>query len=325
VVVGANGQLGWAVTSALVEHGIDVRGSVRTPERGAGLRELGVEPVIADLAIGDGIRPHLDEIDALILTANTAAPRSGDKVRRFPAALLKTIDAAEEAGVRRFVLVSVPRVPNEQDRGYFDDRRTLEARLQHSSMDSVVLRFAPFMDIWLALAGSDLPLRGEPHATLRRPSPIVRRVRRWTGQPVDDKRQMLVPGDVDRPIAFISIADAARACVEAVVRDDVVGGTFEIGGPDVLTSRDVAEIFADVVGGPMRMRTVPTGFFGLVGRITRPFAPVTSETMRLFRAASLTAARFTPGGKILDPGSLTSVRDYLTAKAALPNDLEDLG
>lgn len=317
LVIGANGQLGSQVCAELVARGLTVRGSVRAPERGADL--VNVETVIADLTQGEGIRPHLEGVDTVVLTANAATPRSTDRVRAFPAAMRRLVDQAEAVGVRRFVLVSVPRSAADHGKGYFDDRRGLEAQLQRSAMEQVVLRFGPFMDVWLALGGSNLPLRGEPHATVGRPSMIIRRIRRRTGLSVDERGVLWVPGDVDRLNAFIAIRDAARACADAVTRDDVVGRTYEIGGPELLTSRDVARLLTEALGKEVVAKGIPAGLFQFGSAMLRPIGGATADTFRLLRIVSQTETQYQPGGQLLDPEGLTTMAQFLAEKVALPS------
>ena len=319
LVIGANGQLGSHLCAELVARGLTVRGSVRAPERGLDLEDLGVKTVVADITSGEGVRPHLDGVETVVLTANAATPRSTDRVRAFPAAMHRVIRQCERSDVERFVLVSVPRSQADAGKGYFDDRRGLEAQLQDSPMASVVLRFGPFMDVWLALAGSNLPLRGEPHATVGRPSMIIRRIRRRTGLSVDQRGILWVPGDIDRRNSFIAIRDATLACADAVTRPDVAGKTFEVGGPEVLTSRDVARLFGEAIGREVRPRSVPTGVFQVGSALLRPVGGATAETFRLLRIISQTEAVYQPGGRLLAPDSLLTMRSFLAEKAALPD------
>jgi len=46
-------------------------------------------------------------------------------------------------------------------------KRRIEERLQRSGISYTILRGSLFMDDWLALIGSSIPLRGAESATLR--------------------------------------------------------------------------------------------------------------------------------------------------------------
>ena len=230
LVVGANGQLGAACCRALVAEGHTVRGSVRSARaRGAGLD--GVELVEADLARDPDLDALLAGIEAVVITANIAAPRAGDDLARFTEGEHRLIDAAGRLGVTRIVLPVGARshvdahVPIAAER-----RRLLEEHVPAAVPGSVILRFPPFMEVWLALVGSSLPLRGEPHATIGRPSPFLRTFRGATGSTVEKRGLMLVPGPTSYRQAFIAVADVAAACAAAAVRDeDLAGRTIEVG------------------------------------------------------------------------------------------------
>lgn len=319
LVVGANGQLGFGACAELSRHGHQVRGSVRRVERGSGLSSLGVEVVVADPGSAQGMGEALADVDALLLTANVAAPRSGDDLEDAQRSFERIVADAEAAGVRRFCLVSLPRtavgVTGPLERG----KARIEELLADSDMEHVVLRFPPFMEVWLALVGSSLPTRGEEHASVDRSSPFLQRFRKMTSRTVEDHGLMLVPGPPDNRNAFISIPDVARACVAGVERDDLAGQDREVGGPEVLSWNDVARTFGEVVGRRVRVLSTPGSVYGVMAKALAPFAPVPSATMALNQMAAATETPWAPGGGgVLDPGTLVTVREFLEVKARLP-------
>ncbi len=108
-VAGAHGQIARRLAGLLTGGGDTVVGLVRNPDHRADLEAHGVEPVVLDLegaAAGD-VAAAVGGSDAVVFAAG-AGPGSGvarkDTVDRAAAALLA--DAAERAGVRRYVLVS---------------------------------------------------------------------------------------------------------------------------------------------------------------------------------------------------------------------------
>ncbi|MGH3347810.1 MAG: SDR family oxidoreductase, partial [Nocardioides sp.] len=172
LVVGGNGQLGAACCAELVAREIPVRATVRVRERARHLPSA-VEVVELDLTEGPARRTAaLAGVDTVIFSANATAPRRGDSANAFEEAGLALIDEAVAAGVRRIVLPSVPVTDLDDRVPLARDRREAERRLAAAPIESCVLRFPPFMDVWLALVGSSLPLRGESFATVGRPSPF---------------------------------------------------------------------------------------------------------------------------------------------------------
>ena len=109
VIAGAHGKIGMRLGRRLAERGDAVVGVVRNPAHAGDLSAIGVEPVVLDLeaASVDDVAAVLAGADAVVFSAG-AGPGSGvarkDTVDRAAAVLLA--DAAERAGVRRYLLVS---------------------------------------------------------------------------------------------------------------------------------------------------------------------------------------------------------------------------
>lgn len=323
LVVGANGQLGSACCQQLLSAGHAVRGTVRTLNRARNLP--GIDPFVIDLTRHPNYPALMAGVDVAVVTANPAAPRVGDHPADLEAALHDLVDAAASAGIRRIVLPSVPATPVDEHIPLAASRRRLEHHLLTAVPGSVALRFPPFMEVWLALAGSSLPLRGEPHATIGRPSPFLRRYRSVTGTSVEDHGRLLVPGPTSNRQALIAVPDVATACTAALIRDDLAGRVVEVGGPQALSWDEVADIFAEVLHRRVRAVSTPRAVFTALSTLTRPFAPVPSATFALNRWMAASETNWPAGGAdLLDAASMTTVRDFLAAKAALPDTLPDV-
>lgn len=322
VVLGANGQLGARCCEELLSRGHQVRGLVRKRSRGAALEAAGVELAEIDLTSEESIAAQVAAGDSVIITANSAAPRSGDSASDVEAGLLRFADVAADAGVTRVVLTSVAETPFDSAVPMARVKRALEAKLRQAPYEHVILHLPPFMECWLALVGSSLPLRGEPFATIGRPSPFLRAFRRLTGTLVERRGLMLVPGSAKNRNAFIAEPDVAKACVAALERSDVVGRTYEVGGPEVLSWSDVARIFEDVLGRRVRILSTPAAVYAVAAKALAPVAPVPAATMALNRFVGSTESDWQPGGGLLDdPAGMTTVREFLTLKAGLPAQL----
>lgn len=322
LVVGANGQLGSRSCSALLAAGHEVRGTVRSFDRGVGLVAAGVEVVEADLATRQGWPHALTGVDAVLLTANAVAPRSGDDPAEVDAGCRRLVDDAARAGVRRFVLVSVPETAVDDKVPVMRERHALEKHVIDSGVPYSIVRFPPFMECWLALVGSSLPLRGEPNATIGRPSPFLRRFRRLTGTLVERRGLMLVPGPASHEHAFISVDDVAGACAAAVDAPEALNQVVEVGGPEVLTWADVAEVFGRVLGRKVRILSTPGAVYAALAIVAAPVAKVPSATFALNRSVASSRTPWSPGGAgLVDPAQMVTVEGFLTAKAALPEVL----
>lgn len=109
VIAGGHGKIARILSRHLADRGDDVVGLIRNPDHAADLRAAGAEPVVFDLENGtaDELARIVEGADAVVFAAG-AGPGSGaarkDTVDRGGAVLLA--DAAEAAGVRRYVMVS---------------------------------------------------------------------------------------------------------------------------------------------------------------------------------------------------------------------------
>ena len=206
------------------------------------------------------------------------------------------MEAAGGHGVQRVVLPSVP-VTDVDDRvPLVAERRRLKRLVRSAVPGSVVLRFPPFLEVWLALVGSSLPLRGEPNATAGRASPSLRRYRGLTGSMVERRGLMLVPGPTAYRQAFISVDDVAAACAAAVGRTEIGGQTLDVAGPEVLSWAQVADVFSRVLGRRVRAVSTPTAVFAVLAAVLGPVDPVTARTMALNRLAGAAETVWEPGG-----------------------------
>ena len=321
LVVGGNGQLGAACCHELRARGVDVRATVRDRTSATDLEEDGVE--LAELDLVDhspsATQAALDGVEAVVLNANPVAPRKGDDVGAFADGLRRFVDEAAHHGVRRAVLPSIPMPERGSPAGVVRAKQDLEQQITESGMEGRLIRLPPFMEAWFALVGSSLPLRGEAHATIARPSPFLRSFRRATSTLVEDRGLMLVPGDPRHRHAFISTVDAARACAEAAVRTDLPATPIEVAGPEVLSWQDVAAVFSEVLGRRVQVLSTPGAVYRAVAAGLRPLAAVPSQTMALNAyMASVESAWSTVGGGLVDPASMRTAESFLRTKASLP-------
>ncbi|MFJ5828801.1 NAD(P)H-binding protein [Streptomyces sp. NPDC093089] len=109
VIAGGHGQIALRLERLLSAGGHEVAGIIRRPEQGADLREAGAEPVVLDLesASVEMVAAVLQGADAAVFAAG-AGPGS-DAARKETvdrAAAVLFADAAERAGVRRYLVVS---------------------------------------------------------------------------------------------------------------------------------------------------------------------------------------------------------------------------
>ncbi|KXK58222.1 NAD-dependent dehydratase [Micromonospora rosaria] len=150
VIAGGHGKIARLLGQDLARRGDTPVGLIRNPDHAATLTALGVEPVRCDLehADVDTVAGHLAGADAVVFAAG-AGPGSGaarkDTVDRAAAGLLA--DAAQTAGVRRYLLVSSMGVDRDPAAGtddvfvaYLRAKKAAEDDLTGRDLDWTVLR-----------------------------------------------------------------------------------------------------------------------------------------------------------------------------------------
>jgi nucleoside-diphosphate-sugar epimerase len=109
VIAGGHGQIARRLERLLTQRGDQAVGIIRKPDDVPDLVDAGAEPVLCDLEAANiaDVAPLLESADAAVFAAG-AGPGSGaarkDTVDHAAAVLFA--DAAEAAGVRRFLVIS---------------------------------------------------------------------------------------------------------------------------------------------------------------------------------------------------------------------------
>ena len=107
-VVGANGQIGKQVVGFLKEDGHTPRAIVRKEEQLQSFEKEGIEAALVDLeGTVDQITNGLKGADAVVFTAGSGGSTGSDKTLLIDLdGAVKTMEAAKQAGIERFVIVS---------------------------------------------------------------------------------------------------------------------------------------------------------------------------------------------------------------------------
>jgi len=150
VIAGGHGKIALLLERLLAARGDQAVGLIRNPAQVAEVRKAGAEAVICDLeaASADDVAVLLSGADAVVFAAG-AGPGSGsprkDSVDRAASVLMA--DAAERAGVRRFVQVSsmgagrAPRSGSDEVwAAYITAKTAAEADLRARDLDWTILR-----------------------------------------------------------------------------------------------------------------------------------------------------------------------------------------
>lgn len=144
LVAGAHGNIGQRLVRLLAEAGHEAVAMIRDPDQADGMRGLGGEPLVADLA-GD-VSDAPAGCDAIVFTAG-AGPGSGPGPKQTidRGGAEKLVDAARRHGVRPYVMVSsvrahAPDEGPEQLRPYLEAKRQADDYLAASGLAYTILR-----------------------------------------------------------------------------------------------------------------------------------------------------------------------------------------
>jgi nucleoside-diphosphate-sugar epimerase len=279
-VTGATGVIGRRVVPLLLARGDAVTAVARTAEKRAALEPLGAAVVGLDLFDLAAARRALDGHDAIVNLA-THMPRSttrmmlpgawreNDRVRTTGSATL--VEAARQAGVRRFVQESFAPMYEDGGARWIDERHPVRpARYNRSTLDAeraatgftdegsdgIVLRFSWFY--------------GGDSAFLREMIGVVRRG--WSP----------LPGSFDAFVSSISHDDAATAVVAAL---GVPSGTYNVTDDTPVTRGEWTASLAAALG-VRAPRPMPRWLARLGGSASELMARPQRMSNQKLRAAS---------------------------------------
>lgn len=145
VVAGGHGQIAMLLHPLLKDCGHEVRALIRNPEHADEVRTAGAQPVHCDLEAATDVAEFLSKADAIVFAAG-AGPSSG-AARKFSMdrdGAIKLIDAAQQVGVRRFVMISAMNA--EEPRGddvfqaYLRAKAEADDALRKSGLDYTIIR-----------------------------------------------------------------------------------------------------------------------------------------------------------------------------------------
>ena len=140
VIAGAHGQIGRRLARLLAARDDRVRGLIRNPDHSDDVRTDGAEPVVCDLesASVDEVASAMSGAGAVVFAAG-AGPGSGAerKLTMDRDGAVKLLEAAQSAGVPRYVIVSsvgAESPPGDDD--VFSVYRRAKAEADRALMDS---------------------------------------------------------------------------------------------------------------------------------------------------------------------------------------------
>jgi NADH dehydrogenase len=255
LVVGGNGFIGSHLCPELVDRGHDVIVLARNPDEGD--LPAAVETYAGDVTDYDSIEGAFGGMDAvvyLVALSPLYKPDGGDEMhdRVHRGGTEHCIEAAQAHGVERFVQLSALSADSAGPTHYLRAKGRAEEAVRASELDWVI--FQPSV-----VFGEG----GEFVSFTKRLKKLFA-----PGLPVYP-----LPGG-GKTIRFqpVCVGDFAPMIADAVTDDAHVGETYEVGGPTVLTLREITDLVYEsegssvsIVGLPMAMVKVGLTVLGSVG------------------------------------------------------------
>jgi nucleoside-diphosphate-sugar epimerase len=85
---------------------------------------------------------------------------------------------------------------------------------------------------------------------------------RWVKPYLLEHGEFSYPHRPDLEVSWICLDDVARFMIAAARREDLLGETIDVGGPEALRPPDVADLLSDVLGRPIVYRQITPREFG---------------------------------------------------------------
>jgi uncharacterized protein YbjT (DUF2867 family) len=233
LVVGATGDLGSRVARRLRSEGQSVRCLVRAGTDDSGLHQIGAEVVRGDLTVPASLGGACAGVGTVIATATAIgrrlaganSPSIGEVDEK---GMVSLVDAAEAAGVQRFVYLSFAGVDHYIGTPLEHAKLAVEKRLSISLMQTVIVRSDAFQEVHLApLARFDI---------------------------ASGKAAIIGKGNTRR--RWVATEDVA-ALLCAVALESAPPALIEVGGPELLTKKEAVAVVQDLTHRRMKVQRMP--------------------------------------------------------------------
>lgn len=148
LVIGANGQIGQHVVQLLeTDENHSAKAMIRKEEQAPALEQWGAETVIADLEGSvEDIAAAAAGCEAIVFTAGSGGHTGADKTLLIDLdGAVKAMEAAEQAGIQRFILVSAMYADQrekwpEEIKPYYVAKHFADRILMNSNLDYTIIR-----------------------------------------------------------------------------------------------------------------------------------------------------------------------------------------
>ena len=289
-VFGGSGFIGRHVVRALAKRGYRIRAAVRRPDLAGHLQPLG----------------RVGQIMAV--QANIRYPASVEAAVRDAAIVINAVGAHVESGAQRFEAVH-----HAGAAAVAAAALSVGARLVHVS--GIGADAASSSRAARAKAGGEKAvLAAVPAATILRPSVVFGPEDQFTNRFAALARMLpllpLIGGGASR-LQPVFVGDVAAAIADAAEGKARTGSVYELGGPDVLTMRQIQTYVLKTIERSRPLVPLPFALASLKAAFLQ-FAPqplqLTPDQVELLRADNVVSAEAASAGRTLEGLGITPTR-----------------
>ncbi|HKO46356.1 MAG TPA: NAD(P)H-binding protein [Polyangiaceae bacterium] len=272
LVAGATGVVGREVALLLKQQGHIVRSISKDPGRAAGLRQVVDEVRLLDATVPANVQGVCQGLEMVVSALGAPVSPGGQGRRSFAevdlAANLNLLAEAQRAGIRRFVYVGVFTEPVYASSAYVTAHSRVEQAIRATGLEYGFVRttgvFGSLAEMLAMALKGPIPVIGDGSALTN---------------PIDE-----------------------RDVAEAVLRAVLAPGSTEsdIGGPETLSRRQIAEAAFTALGRRPRLVRLPVWGLRIIGWIYGLFNRRMAEFLRFIQlAATHSCVAPTPGRRRL--------------------------
>lgn len=263
-IIGGTGFVGGHLTDALLAAGHEVSLLVRAGSESKARRSERVRTSPGDISSTDALQAVIQGCTAVIYNVGI--------LREFPSrgitfeesqfqGLVRTVEAAREAGIKRLLLMSANGV-KQPGTPYQETKFRAEDYARQSGLDVTVLRPSVIF--------------GDPEGKMEFATqlfndmirPPIPAVGFFSGRSPEQGAVVMSPVHID---------DVASAFVAALENDETIGKTFALGGPEVLSWQTMVRRIAEATGRKKWVLPMPIWIMRVGATLFDwlPFFPVT--------------------------------------------------
>jgi uncharacterized protein YbjT (DUF2867 family) len=292
LVTGGTGYVGSRLVQKLAERGRPVRLIARDVEAARTRTPASVEVVAGDVAQPETLGPALAGIDSVIHLVAIIREHGDATFERINyEGTVHVVDAAKAAGARRYLQMSALGALPDPNFPYHDTKYRAEEYVKASGLDWTIFRpsliFGPGDQFFTTLAG-----------LAKLPAPFV------------------LPDGGTAKFQPVWLWDVVDAFIKALDDPATVGQTYELGGPEIMTYKEMVGIIMDVTGKHRPALSLPAGLLKPAAFLmdkTLPKPPVTPEQLKMLRLDNSSDHSATAALIDRPPKSLREGLEYLTS------------